>query len=87
MDDRQVLLGNLWITTLGNSEVLIAALTEASIDDGETKSYVSFKISSGDVPDEHASLPRPHVSEITSARLQPAQWKPRPSPHGGACSR
>ena len=31
MDDRQVLLGNLWITTLGNSEVLIAALTEASI--------------------------------------------------------
>ncbi len=25
MDDRQVLLGNLWITTLGNSEVLIAA--------------------------------------------------------------
>ena len=27
MDDRQVLLGNLWITTLGNSEVLIAALT------------------------------------------------------------
>ena len=26
MDDRQVLLGNLWITTLGNSEVLIAAL-------------------------------------------------------------
>ena len=30
MDDRQVLLGNLWITTLGNSEVLIAALTEAS---------------------------------------------------------
>ena len=29
MDDRQVLLGNLWITTLGNSEVLIAALTEA----------------------------------------------------------
>ncbi len=28
---RQVLLGNLWITTLGNSEVLIAALTEASI--------------------------------------------------------
>ena len=31
MDDRQVLLGNLWITTLGNSEVLIAALTEASM--------------------------------------------------------
>ena len=32
MDDRQVLLGNLWhFTTLGNSEVLIAALTEASI--------------------------------------------------------
>ena len=31
MDDRQALLGNLWITTLGNSEVLIAALTEASI--------------------------------------------------------
>ena len=31
MDDRQVLLGNLWITTLGNSKVLIAALTEASI--------------------------------------------------------
>ena len=31
MDDRQVLLGNLWITTLGNSEVLIAALAEASI--------------------------------------------------------
>ena len=30
MEDRQVLLGNLWITTLGNSEVLIAALTEAS---------------------------------------------------------
>ena len=34
MDDRQVLLGNLWITTLGNSEVLIAALTEASIAAG-----------------------------------------------------
>ena len=31
MDDRKVLLGNLWITTLGNSEVLIAALIEASI--------------------------------------------------------
>lgn len=31
MDDRQVLLGNLWITTLGNSKMLIAALTEASI--------------------------------------------------------
>ena len=30
MDDRQVLLGNLWITTLGNSEVLIAALTEGN---------------------------------------------------------
>ena len=25
MDDRQVLLGNLWITTLGNSEVLMGA--------------------------------------------------------------
>ena len=31
MDDRQVLLGNLWITTLGNSEVLIAVFTEAGI--------------------------------------------------------
>ena len=30
MDDRQVLLGNLWITTLGNSEVLIAALTRVA---------------------------------------------------------
>ncbi len=38
MDDRQVLLGNLWITTLGNSEVLIAALTEASIVDPSRKS-------------------------------------------------
>ena len=30
MDDRQVLLGNLWITTLGNSEVLIAAVSDVS---------------------------------------------------------
>ncbi len=28
MDDRQVLFGNLWITTLGNSEVLIGPIQE-----------------------------------------------------------
>ena len=43
MDDRQVLLGNLWITTLGNSEVLIAALTEASIAAGDVPISVEIR--------------------------------------------
>ena len=35
MDDRQVLLGNLWITTLGNSEVLITYYERTTVTDGE----------------------------------------------------
>ena len=31
MDDRQVLLGNLWITTLGNSEVDMSHICSGSL--------------------------------------------------------
>jgi len=34
MDDRQKVLGNLWVATLGNGKVFIPSLAEAGISQG-----------------------------------------------------
>ena len=67
MDDRQVLLGNLWITTLGNSEVLIAALTEASI-----AAPIVITISGATVLSTNPQSDSALRSSTTASRTRPA---------------
>ena len=61
MDDRQIVLGNLWVAALGNGKVFIPALAEAGIS--------TPIVSDGSASSEQRRSPRTHKASRRSDRV------------------